>query len=551
MSKRITSLIQRNSFLTDLLMMTCLLLAGWRYTSNFAHVIDLSLYDETSYLVAGVTLLQQGLPDPAWGPLYAVWYFLQSFWHTNYIQLHDGNAILLTTTTPLLLYWTLRRYHLPIVAAGLFAYLFLLCHANLAVWPKSNNFALLVVICTFLLATLPKTADGQLVVLTIGALVSAYARPELFLTFLLLVVIYGGRLLFNPRQHMGQRLLMCALMALIASVLFVWIGVPFGGRSMVAFGQFYAVNWIRWTGSNLSPWTDWQEIVHQSFGAVDSVGAAARSNPAAFLRHITENAIQIPAKFVGLLIVHAPFFQSNQWKEREAYLLLASFLSFLLFGIRQWPTQLRQNLFPFRILCAAVGCYIVPALLSAIIVAPRSNYLLISATLFGSLALLLLFARPPSAAIPDQRLHQQPAWIAYTTPLFALVLVGVTPPTPGWFRETLVTPNRAVVNTLATLPFQSEVYLLEIDGGYGTYVDTPIHWVSSADKVTSFNTFAQTERINAIVLSKALLQDSRLSQDPEWQAFLENFASQGYTKLAVPKTDRAILIANQLLANRS
>lgn len=39
----------------DLLIMFCLLLVGWRYTSDRICMMDLSLYDESSYLIAGAT----------------------------------------------------------------------------------------------------------------------------------------------------------------------------------------------------------------------------------------------------------------------------------------------------------------------------------------------------------------------------------------------------------------------------------------------------------------------------------------------------------------
>lgn len=549
MLKRITLLLAPwNNFLLDIFITICLLLAGWKYTNGLEQVMDLSLYDETKYMVNGATLMQKGLPPAEWGPLYAIWYFIQSRWHADYIGLHYGNAILLAVATPLVIYWTLRRHQLAAGAAGLFAYLFLLCHANLAVWPKSNNFALLIVFLSFLLATLPKTVDGQLAVLTTGALISAYVRPELFLTFLLLVMIYGVRLLIN-RQQTQQRLTTLTMVALLAGVLFVTIGIPIGSRSLFAFGQFYAVNWVRWTGSQLSPWTDWQTILHQSFGEVHSVGEALRNNPAAFLRHITDNTVQIPAKFVGLLFVHAPLLRSNQWKQREAYLLLAGFLLLLLSNAKQWSTQLRRNLFPFRILSLAVGCYLVPALFSAIVVAPRSNYLLIAATLFGSLLLLLFFAKPLSQRAAFQSRYQPMSIQAYALPVLSLVLIGLTPPTPGWYRETLTTPNRAVVNTLRALALKTDIYLLEVDGGYGYYIGDNAHWVSSASKTTNFNAFLQTEHINMIVLSEPLLQDSRLIQDPEWQTFLKDFHSRGYTQIPVPETDRAILVANAVLAN--
>ena len=559
MQKRMAIFAQFNHSLSDLLLCLCLLVAGWKYTNGLDRVMDLSLYDETSYLLAGVTLWQKGLPSAQEAPFYALWYFLQSLWQPDRLQLFYSNAILLTIATPLLIYWLLRCYHLPVMAAGAFAYLWLLSHANLAVWPKSNNFALLVVLLFFLLATGVKTTDRQLALLGSGALISAYARPELLLSFLLLALLYMGRLIGVPRRQWGRRLLPFAWIVLLTGALWLGIGLPFGERSLIAFGQFYAVNWVRWTGSPLSPWLDWQPILQQSFGNVQSVGDALLSNPILFLRHATENALQIPAKFVGLLFVHAPVLLPKSWSALEAYLLLAGFLSAVCFCYQTYYRRLRQNLFPLRLLLVAIGCYAAPALLAAVIVAPRSNYLLIAATLVGIGVMLLLFStqtiQPASQSTAPslvQALSLLPtAWRSalkpYLAPGFGLALLWLTPATPGWFRDTSAMPNRAVVDTLAALALKTDVKLLEAEGGYGVYLGDHFQWVAPKIKTTGFNTFLQEEPISVIVLSNTLLQDVRFVHDPEWQNFLQNFQQWGYTRLPVLQTDRALLVANHLL----
>ena len=48
----------------DLMIMIGLLLAGYKYTFGLERVIDIGLYDESNYLLAGVNFLKDGLPSP-------------------------------------------------------------------------------------------------------------------------------------------------------------------------------------------------------------------------------------------------------------------------------------------------------------------------------------------------------------------------------------------------------------------------------------------------------------------------------------------------------
>jgi hypothetical protein len=59
-----------------------------------------------------------------------------------------------------------------------------------------------------------------------------------------------------------------------------------GDRSMVAFGQHYSLNWVRWNNDERNPMTNWEAIVKNDFGDADSVFSAIISNPYVFSRHL-------------------------------------------------------------------------------------------------------------------------------------------------------------------------------------------------------------------------------------------------------------------------
>ena len=52
-----------------------------------------------------------------------------------------------------------------------------------------------------------------------------------------------------------------------------------------------------------------------------------------------------------------------------------------------------------------------------------------------------------------------------------------------------------------------------------------------------------------IVVDETLRNDSRFRDDPQWQAFLADPVTAGYSVLPIPNTDRSLIIATSLLQN--
>lgn len=55
----------------DFAVLTIILLVGWVYTFEIESVLDIGLYDETSYLYRGL-LIPNGIPSAQLAPLYAL-----------------------------------------------------------------------------------------------------------------------------------------------------------------------------------------------------------------------------------------------------------------------------------------------------------------------------------------------------------------------------------------------------------------------------------------------------------------------------------------------
>ncbi|MEE8356357.1 MAG: hypothetical protein V3R33_03525, partial [Anaerolineales bacterium] len=57
----------------------------------------------------------------------------------------------------------------------------------------------------------------------------------------------------------------------------------------------------------------------------------------------------------------------------------------------------------------------------------------------------------------------------------------------------------------------------------------------------------EEKKINMVMVSDALVEDSRFRDDTEWLYFLENYSTFEYTQMYVPYTGRILLIRNDLL----
>jgi hypothetical protein len=62
-----------------------------------------------------------------------------------------------------------------------------------------------------------------------------------------------------------------------------------------------------------------------------------------------------------------------------------------------------------------------------------------------------------------------------------------------------------------------------------------------------FDRFRREQKINMILVTDALLNDTRFRDDPEWKAFLDNYESVGFVKLIVRGTNSTLYVGETIL----
>ncbi len=515
-----------------------LLLAGWKYTCGLEKILDIGLYDESVYLYRGVSLPSHGLPDAQHAPLYALWYFLLSLWRRDRIDLYYFNYKALAVILPIVIYYLLRRYKVSILPSVAVSFFFLISYANLAVWPKVSHFSLLVVLLSFALATYPKSPSGRLAVVVSGALLGSYLRPELFFAFILLSLFYTGFMLLKVRTHHLSDYIPFTLVVTLAGLLVAFLGLPLGsgGRAFSAFGQHFALNWAGWTGSHLNPWTNWKGIIEQNFGAIRSIPEAMISNPVVFAKHIVDNIMNIPRPLMDLLFVHASIFLPGIRNKIDTYLLVILLAIYVFFSRHRIISGLKSRIIGRKVVFLCFGCYLVPSLIAALVIFPSHHYLLLAGTLVLIAAALLLTSQEGAQSFTMKQLL-----------LLSLIVIAILPPPSHLVGAA---PRRMNVNTIEfvrSLQIIREVNLLEAEGGFHIYLPDNFHRVTEHAKDAGFNVFLIREKINMIVLTDKLKNDSRFRNDAEWRYFLDHYAALGYRRMYIPNTNRQLIIVEELL----
>lgn len=542
---RATSLLQRPALVLvalDGLILVCLVLSGLRLTAGLEAVVDLGLFDETGYLYAGTHLPSFGLMPPAWAPLYGVWYYGLSHLQPDPVALYYLNYRVLAAGAPALLYLLLRSYRLPRLFALPVAWCFLLSVANLPVWPKPGSFALCLMLLLLLAARDLRAPTRSVLLLGVGSLVCSYVRPEYLLASGLLfglysVLLWRGRGGLKLRNELAQLIAALAATLVLISIFSLAPLDRTNNRSFEAFAQHYAINWSSWNQRPLDPWTEFDVAIADSFGPAQGLGEAARANPAALGRHVATNIARYPGELARTFLQHFnPLLPADApWAAPAgAWLLGLSAAGALLWATVQRRHELRERLRAQKLQLTIFALLAAPALSSAVIIYPRTHYLLLHGVLLVLVAGLLLrgtAVERPRAALLSLGV--------------AVVLLALTPPiTATWYAalpQTYAHPNRSTVEFIRALQITEPTAILEDEGGFHVYLGDQFRRVSAELKASGTYDFLESNEIDLIVVSAKLRQDKRFAADPEWQALLASPGSAGFVSLPIPGTDRTLL----------
>jgi hypothetical protein len=518
-----------------------LFVAGWLYTFGIERYLDVVLYDETYYLLNGLDLLKTGLPPadgyPRGAPLYAVWYWLLSLLQKDAVQLYFLNYKATVILPSLACFLFMRSSKVGKMASVLVSLYVLFMNGNFDVWPRISHFALTVILCGLALASRAKSPETKISICTLTALLASYVRPEFFLAFIclgiLLILLYCWRLL---RRQTKRFFVPLVATVAVSGLLLLLVGVPLGSseRSWFAFQQHYAASASERSTSDINPWTNHRHFVEPNFPHAQSILGALRENPVAFGKHVVLNLTRLPVVLKPLFLEPYRVSLSSTPALRTALLLFAALalLSISRRRLRRMLALTTAHLKESLLLTSAVLLLLVSPVLSAVIIYPRTHYLLF---------LVLLPIQFIAVLCRTSHITHRDTLAAIA--VCALVLFIARPAD----NRPLAQPNLSVINTLRSLAVHRPVNLLEAEGGYGIYVGSNYHRVAEYSKQSSFNTFLRDNVINMVVVSDGLKKDHRFQHDPEWQSFLAKPSSFGFRTIAVSGAPGRFVLARDEL----
>lgn len=535
--------LRNNLFTHDLILFMSLIFMGFYYLSNIEYTMDIALYDESAYLFNAFSF-PSVVPKAESSPLYSVWYWVLSFFQPNKINLFYLNYRLLTILPGLLIYLIFRTNSKP-VAISYFSSLVIIFHsANIITNPKVAHFAIVMIFLGVLLSSLGEmNPERKGLLFVVVSLLASYIRPEFFISFIILIVIFIGFLIFNYKNWFASSTKEILLTVFICFQLISFFGVPFNnnGRSMMAFGQHYSVNWVEENESALNPWTNWEIIIIENFGAASSVTEALINNPVEFGKHIKTNLKNSVPKFKRLILSNHKRYQTNiNWK-----IFFGTFIAFFVASyfkktenhkkLLGW-SKVAQYLKPNNFFFVAIT---LPVTISIVVIYPRDHYLISAVSLIFLFIGLLVIRSVPASLI---KINTRSTFVILA---FSYIVIA-----PISFVFPIDQNNLQTIRYLQSLNITKPVNFLEAHGGFHIYTGDNYRRVPEYSKTTSFNLFHRSENINMILLSDRLRVESRYISDAEWGSFLQNPESMGYVVIEVPNTTNYVLYIREYLIDK-
>lgn len=548
----------------DTLIFLTLLAAGWRYTDNLQRKLDILLSDEARYLTQGVEFyLNFAPPNAQSGPLYSAWYSLLVPLSRDAESLFFLNYRLVMIIPPALLYVLLRRLKVSIFTASFAALLLLISTSNLSVTPRISHFLLIVLFTFFILASITKDSVKTLLVLGLGFLLAAYARPEMFVAFLICFTAAIATYFFLERTR--SNLLLLGSLATLAGAASLASGpVIVGPRSSLAFAQHYSRNWLVWNeGSELDPNRESDQIMNYDFGRATSVFDAATTNPAAFLNHVRTNLANLPASIAETFAINPAIPYALDIPPlvfKSLFAVIAAIC--MIAGLRTLPRRLSHLRRNDRWLLLWLAITSAVMVLVCLVIYPREHYVFVlGALLLGVLAIVL---------DPFRERRPTPWRTEAAVALCAAVAILVVTPSIGNYGPAGNRPRSHLVGLINSLGINSEVRLFNFEGGLATYVARD--WGRPSCKISRcgtwtwfrekgavpFDRFRTTNDINMVLVTPQLLRFSTMRVDPEWKTFLDRPELAGFEKFVLPgakqhnateqlKTPLALYVAKAIL----
>jgi len=490
-------------------------------THGLRTAMDIFFLDETGYLQRGMNMFPK-IPK-LWGPVYCFWYKILSFIQTDAVSLFYLNFGLMAVLLALSAYFFLLRFRVMWPIALWLSLMVLIAPYNLTTFPKVSHFATMAAMLAFIAAYQIKHHLHRYTLIALTFLVLAYARPEFYLSFLLMALLITAGIATKKVKLEWSPWLIGGLIFIV--LLHVGLGFPLGTelrgykRSFIAFGEHFSYNYSNWNNLEGYLWLTWESVTQSQFGNSKSFSQAFMSNPGMMFTHFMSNAwLYLSNLDETLVTTLLPFKKVPFFLRMLIPVLLIMPLTRSEIRKAYWARlKHHRAIFTFLFLLA------LPSILSCIVIYPRGHYIINQIPLIIWLTGELL-----STIVRNYSSNKATGFILPSVAL-AVMVYFVMPRVPSDYEYFELRKENGKLNNLTVLDLMDDNAsamegrtLLSHEGDFRAFIEPNIQFVNAIDKKeTGFQTFLNNIDPDMIYCTQTIFKNPYYLNDDEWIRFVD------------------------------
>jgi len=505
---------------------------GLKLSLHIEKITDINNYDDTVYLMRGITV-NPFIKSHLDGFVYYLWFnFLSVFTHSN-LGLYFLNNSLLIVLPGLTLFIFLRVIKVNLFIAFMTAAVFMLSSANIFVIPFITKFALCLTLAGFIVLYRIKSHENKLLFSVFLSAVLLYTRPEFILTLIVSVSFYAVYVFKNKFDSASifKKLLSVGLLIVII-ILFNPVSRH---RANVAFTQHYAMS-VQHRGAVENEMPDKltapEEIMRKDFSTDYSMTEAFTNNPALFFEHIGQNALKLDEslkKTFPYFIYEKKNIVLNHFFYIISLAMLTLFFYFLIVRIRK---KKLKSVFEIYII------YALPLVISIFIYYPRLHYIV-----FIFAFILIFLSYEISVRINSINIVRKYSFHAAMVLGIALVIAVPYRADTASIHESQCTAVHTI-NSINNLNFNDRINFLAAGPGISAYIEKNWNIVKDYTIDGPLENFIGKDKINLILVDVFLLDHPVLITEKSLETILKD---SNFVKVIIPGCRSFLLAEKNLL----
>lgn len=511
-----------------------ILVAGFLLTQNLQDVMDIFFLDESNYLNRGINFFKRMSKE--WAPLYSGWYRFLYFFEKDSFNLFYLNFKLLSVLPFVFFYLLLIKQKYPAIISLLISIFFMSSLYNLPNNPKVSHFTILIIFAVLYFLPTKISLFNKFLTLIFSAFILSYARPEMYLSSLIFIGILVLLIIAKKVDFKLADKKLLKIFLVVAIVFHVFWGAPLGAkikgssRSLIAFGEHFSYNYSQWNEIDQYLWLKQDVILQEHFGDVKSLSGVIKSNPILFKKHISTNSMEF-VKAIKLFFIDTLGFHNTN---RNIVKLIFSILFFLvIISSRLWiknQNKEREVLVERGFILMALFVFMLPSLVSSIIIYPREHYIIHQIPFYLS---LIIFVFVPAPVMPI-RLSKLNFSLFISVGVFVILLI----PKAGDYayftmrKDEKVLNNQIALTLLTKLEIEDTVKILNFEGDFNFIIGRNYRWVKPNEKRDiDFFKFLEATNPEIIYCTLTSFKNPWYDDDISWHNFTSNPIEYNYVRV--------------------